>query len=335
MPVRDAWAKLQSRSGEPIAGLIALRLHPESNLDIFAAIDPQNGHRILLLKSTIPPLHKLSDLPEGAGFRLQFREMARDKTGPYSLRFELMDSAYVDVFDVVADDVVAHIITLSRSPQAFETFAARIAQWQTFLNAMPPTGLSEHQQRGLLAELQFLRDVLLEPCGPESAVGAWAGPKAMAKDFQFLRVAFEVKATSSKEPIRFRISNEIQLEHTEEMRLFLYGCIFERVLSGGESLGAAVTSLRELLRPSMFASLRFNQLLLQTGYLEVHADRYESPLKIRSRHFFEVIEGFPRLIGSDLPNGVADLRYSILLSECRRFEVSESQIQKLLTELEK
>src|SRR5262249_51123112 len=146
---------------------------------------------------------------------------------------------------------------------------------------------------------------------------------------------FEVKATTTKEPIRFRISSEIQLEHANEVRLFLFGSIFERVLTGGESLRAAVKSLRELLGPSVFASLQFNQLLLQAGYLDVHADRYESPLQTRSRHFFEVTEGFPRLVGSDLPNGVADLRYSILLSECRRFEVSESEIQKLLTELKK
>src|SRR6266496_1446237 len=181
MPIRNAWAKLGSTPDELVAGLLVLRLCPESNLDVFAAIEPQSDHRLLLLKSKVPPARRLENLPEGLGFKLQFIETLEDIDGIHSLRFELTDSAYADVFDVVADDVLENINRCNDSVEAFDAFAGRIADWQAFLNTLPTTGLSEHHQRGLFAELKFLRDVLLDTCGPEKAVAAWAGPKALAK----------------------------------------------------------------------------------------------------------------------------------------------------------
>lgn len=335
MPIRNAWTKLGTTADEPVAGLLVLRLCPESKLDVFAAIEQQSNHRLLLLKSKIPPIRRLENLPEGLGFKLQFVETTGDADGIHSLRFELTDFAYADVFDVVADDVLENIIRCNNSAEAFDAFAGRIADWQAFLNTLPSTGLSEQHQRGLFAELKFLRDVLLQTCGPENAVAAWAGPKALAKDFQFPKFAFEVKATTTKEPTRFRISNEIQLESLKDGRLFLFGCIFERVLSGGESLPELVKALRDLLRSHGLASARFGQLLFQTGYLDVHAQHYGAQFKTRAQHFFEVKGDFPKIIGTDLRRGVGDVHYSVLLSECRQFEVSEAEIRWMLGEIKK
>lgn len=335
MPIRNAWTKLGSTADEPVAGLLVLRLSPESKLDVFAAIEPQSDHRLLLLKSKVPPARRLENLPEGLGFKLQFVETVGDADGTHSLRFELTDFAYADVFDVVADDVLENIIRCNNSVEAFDAFAGRIANWQAFLDTLPATGLSEHHQQGLFAELKFLRDVLVETCGPEKAVAAWAGPKAFAKDFQFPKFAFEVKATTTKEPTRFRINNEIQLESLKDGRLFIFGCIFERVLSGGESLQELVKALRDLLRPHGLASARFSKLLFQSGYLDAHAQYYAVQLKARSQHFLEVKGDFPRIIGADLRRGVGDVHYSILLSECRRFEVPEADILGMLKEVKK
>jgi hypothetical protein len=335
MPIRNAWNKLGSTADEPVAGLLVLRLCPESKLDVFAAIDPQSNRRLLLLKSKVPPIRRLENLPEGLGFRLQFVETLGDVDGIHSLRFELTDFAYADVFDVVANDVLENIIRCNDSVEAFDAFAGRIAEWQAFLNTLPSTGLSEQHQLGLFAELKFLRDILLETCGAEEAVAAWAGPKALAKDFQFPKFAFEVKATTTKEPTRFRISNEVQLESPKDGRLFIFGCIFERVLSGGESLPGVVKALRDLLRPSGLASARFSQLLLQSGYLDIHTEHYDSQFKTRSQYFFEVRYDFPRIIGADLRRGVGDVHYSIQLSDCRRFEISDAEIRGMLGETKK
>ena len=65
MPIRNAWTKLGSTADEPVAGLLVLRLCPESKLDVFAAIEPHSDHRLLLLKSKVPPLRRLENLPEG------------------------------------------------------------------------------------------------------------------------------------------------------------------------------------------------------------------------------------------------------------------------------
>ncbi len=299
MSIQNAWTKLESSAQEPIAGLLALRLCPESKLDIFAAVDSQSGRRLLMLKSNVPPVRRFDELPEGVGFTL-----------------------------------VDNIVRLNEPAAAFDAFAGRIAEWQAFLNSLPSTGLSDQHQQGLFAELKFLKDILLKTCPPEAAVAAWAGPKALAKDFHFAKMAFEVKATTTKEPTRFRISSEVQLEFAENSRLFVFGCIFERVLSGGSSLPEVVLEVRESLRPNGLASTRFAQLLFQRGYIDIDSKRYDARFKMRAQHFFEVKADFPRIIGAELRRGVGDVHYSILLSDCLRFEVSETEVRELLKETE-
>src|SRR6266542_3125824 len=334
MSIQNAWTKLESSAQEPVAGLLVLRLCPESNLDIFAAVDPQSGRRLLVLKSNAPPVQRFEELPEGVGFALRFIETLGDTDGPFSLRFELTNASYADVFDVVANDVIENIVRLNEPTAAFDAFAGRIAEWQAFLNSLPSTGLSDQHQQGLFAELKFLKDILLKTCSAESAVAAWAGPKALAKDFHFAKMAFEVKATTTKQPTRFRISSEVQLECGENSRLFVFGCIFERVLSGGSSLPELVLEVRESLRPNGLASTRFAQLLFQRGYIDIDSKRYDARFKMRAQHFFEVKADFPRIVGSELRRGVGDVHYSILLSDCLRFEVSETEVRELLKETE-
>src|SRR5262249_42706974 len=151
-------------------------------------------------------------LPSGRGFNVQFLVTAADPEGENCLRFELTEPTHADVFDVIGNDVLRNIVQNADDKAAFSTFIARIDEWQHFLNQLPRDGFSEQAQQGLFAELWFLRGLLLGEVGPLRAVGAWAGPKALAKDFQFTGVAFEIKASSSKQHSRFRISSEMQLD---------------------------------------------------------------------------------------------------------------------------
>jgi hypothetical protein len=38
--------------------------------------------------------------------------------------------------------------------------------------------------------------------------------------------------------------------------------------------------------------------------------------------FFEVAEGFPRLLQGNLPDGVGDLKYSVVVASCTPFEIT-------------
>jgi hypothetical protein len=326
MLTNAVWNKL----GQPATGstgLVALRLYSESRFNVFAALDRVSGHRFLLLKSDAPNLRPARSLPSGRGFTTQFVRTPSDPDGSSCVQFELADPAYADVFDVVGNDVLSHVLRAADDRAAFDAFVARIDEWQHFLDQLPHEGLSEQAQQGLFAELWFLHRVLLQEAGPQSAVGAWAGPKALAKDFQFTGLTFEVKASSAKQHSRFGISNELQLDPRGQ-RLILYGLLLERVVASGMSLVELVSSIRsDLLQADPSSAVRFSELLLQSGYSDSDAWRYTVRFAIRSQHFFDVRDDFPRIVETDLRRGVGDVRYSILQSECERFAITEDEVR--------
>jgi hypothetical protein len=276
-------------------------------------------------------LHPAVPLPVGRGFNVQFVATPSDPEGSNCLRFELTEAAHADVFDVISNDVLRHIVQATDDKAAFDAFIPRIDEWQHFLDQLPQDGLTEQAQQGLFAELWFLRNFLLAEIGPHRAVRAWAGPKSLAKDFHLAGLAFEVKSGSAKQHSRFSISSEIQLDSHGVNRLILYGLLLERLVGGGMSLVELAAAIRtELLQSDPVSAILFSELLLQTGYIDSDASRYTTRFAIRSEHFFDVTGNFPRIVEADLRSGVGDVHYSILQSECERYSMPENDVRILI-----
>jgi hypothetical protein len=99
------------------------------------------------------------------------------------------------------------------------------------------------------------------------------------------------------------------------------------------TLPALVAGLREILRANYMAVALFEQGLLERGYLDTQAWRYQKTgYVIRELNAFRVADGFPRLTERDLPPGVGDLTYSISIAECRKFAVS---IEDVILQIQK
>ena len=324
------WNMLAQSTAGP-SGLVAVRLHPESPFDLFAALEQFSGHRFLLMKSGRSHLPPSGPLPVGRGFRVVFVTTPGDPDGAYCIRFELTEPSHADVFDVIGNDVLQHVLGATDETHAFSVFVSRIGEWQHFLDELPSDGLSEQVQQGLFAELWFLHKFLLPEVGPRKAVGAWAGPKALAKDFHLEGLAFEIKASSAKQHTRFAISSEVQLDSGGVQRLILHGLLLERLVSGGTSLVELVSVIRDdLLRLDAGSAIEFADLLLRTGYKDADVARYSARFAVRSARFFEVGDDFPRIVGADLRPGVGDVRYTILLSECERHAIPEDEVRTLI-----
>jgi len=326
---KGLWSQLSNARGES-PGLLVLRLHPQSKFNVFAALDRSTGHRFLLLKSHVADIRPPGPLPAGRGFMVRFIVTAADPEGVYSLQFELIDTAHAEVFDVIGNDILKSVIESADDKMAFNMFVARIAEWQNFLDQLPAGGLSEPAQQGLFAELWFLLEFMLKEMAPDKAVGTWAGPKALAKDFQLPGVAFEVKSTSAKQHSRFNISSEVQLDAQGVGRLILYCVLLERLVAGGTSLPDLVTAVRKGLQTLPGAAGRFSELLLQIGYLDADAGRYTTRFSIRSQHFFNVRDSFPRIVEDDLRPGVGDVHYSIVTSKCDQYVIPEMEVRNII-----
>jgi hypothetical protein len=92
----------------------------------------------------------------------------------------------------------------------------------------------------------------------------------------------------------------------------------------GESLNAKIEAIRDTLKDHIYVLNIFNNKLLEAGYFEKHIHLYdERCYKVRNENFYRISGDFPRIKEQELRNGVGDIKYSIILSQCDEYLVSE------------
>ncbi|MEW2046597.1 PD-(D/E)XK motif protein [Streptomyces sp. NPDC005476] len=326
----DEWRELESPQETP--GRSSLRLHPESPLDIFLSVSHPGRQRMLVLRadarSADPIVRSVGRLPKAAGIEMNLSAVSRVE---YELQVILTANELREVFNPLVADVAD---TAKAAPAAAEALAAavdRFGRWQDLLRAVSRDGLSAEARRGLYGELLVLGDVLLTSLAQSEAVEAWTGPTGTNQDFQLADVAIEAKASVAKRPRSIRIASERQLDGTGTPALLLaLAQLDERRGGSGESLNTRVESIRrQLTNPT--TRVRFDGLLIQVGYLPGHHDLYEEPrYTLRELQFWHVREGFPRLVESDLPEGVGDCTYNVSTSGLDAYRATADEVRELI-----
>ena len=333
MKVESIWQELEREAGlaSPASWLTRYAL-PNPAQPLLIALESSSRRRTLLLPlptSAIPPR---SEWPQCRGLEL-FTGLL-DGSGFLGVR--LQDSSDKEVFSVLADDVAPRV-TVAPTPEiAAATLLGRLRRWQKFLTA-GSSGLSPQAQKALFGELFLLRSLLQRSLDPLAVISAWVGPLHRHQDFQFSRVAVEVKTTAAQLPGVVRISSERQLDSAGVWRLFLYVLLLdERVANAagefeGESLREIVESVRVMLSGSLPAEM-FDDRLLDAGYLQTDADLYAARrFTHRHSHLFVVSDDFPRLIEGQLPIGVGDVTYALNVDACTAHRVPFDDLVGALT----
>jgi hypothetical protein len=244
----------------------------------------------------------------------------------------LRDVAAADVFSVLAEDVLPRVNEAETESQAITMLLARLGRWKKFL-AAGSDGLSVTEQRGLYAELHTLRGWYLHALPPSLAVPAWTGPTKAAQDFQCGGVAVEVKSTIESVPVAVKINGARQLDDVGLAQIFLRVLLLDERLaeessaSNGESLRELVANIRGSLVQHPSAMERFEDLLLDVGYLARHEAGYGARrFAIRDDLVYRVADGFPRLLERDLPVGIGDVDYVVTLAACHQFKLSQEEV---------
>ena len=89
--------------------------------------------------------------------------------------------------------------------------------------------------------------------------------------------------------------------------------------------------MRSLVADNAIASDELENLLFEVGYLDIYTTRYDNVgYSIREHNYFKIGPDFPKIIESDLRNGVGDVRYTISVAECKRFSIPESEVILLM-----
>lgn len=302
----EPWNSISRPSAD---GMIStLRVDASLLQDLFWGLD-HKGHRMLVLHSKypLPSLHKLPELRE-----ISFR--AEERGGRVVIALSLIDSEKADLFKVFCDDLIAVVGHLPSDIDAGYRLMERSFRWHYLLRSNSKRSLSELEQRGLLAELIVLRDVVIPAIGVESAISAWCGPFGAHQDFLIPGFRLEVKSTEPFNPRKFSVSSEYQLDRASSggdvVSLALVE--IERCTGGGsdgETLADLVDSIRRICHAvGVSASAEYEQRLLASGFFDDDVFRvirwsYKAPWLV------DVDIDFPSIRATALPSSVSGVRY--------------------------
>ena len=324
----DAWGRLKT-AGHRAGDYVRLRLPAVSACPTYAARRISDGSAALILEVDKRAASRLSELPSSKGLELSTSALSPGRSGRTRLILALSEPEFAEVFSALADDIVLTLHEVSSGTEAVATLVDRLLTWQEFLRRFGAQGMSAEARRGLYGELVFFRDFLLKVLPGADAVMAWTGPQRAPHDFQTPHTSVEIKTTSAASPHSFRVANIRQLDDGSVSALYICVVRVDESAGGQETLPEAIDQLRSALGPN---ANQLDEALLRAGYIEAQRALYGSPhYSVRSAQFFRVADGFPRLLESELPNGVEDVSFSVALAGCADFVCSDREVLEALS----
>lgn len=331
MKIDQTWEDLENQSRNITSGYLTRRILPEVNYDVYLAIEKPSNTWLLMLRVSSTFLDRKTVYPNSSSFIVNRVALPQDGEEYGTLQLVLTNAKYKDIFITLVQDIVDYLAAVADGRAAILAFITRLKRWQTFLEKHNPEGLSEIAQQGLYGELWFLRQLVFPHLELLEGLRCWTGPKKTQQDFQLSGCAVEVKTTSAKQHQKLAIASERQLDDTGAGTIVLLHLSLDVRQEQGETLTTMVASVRSLVAGDEIARDELENLLFEIGYLDVHATRYENiGYTIREHNYFKVEEDFPKIIESDLRNGVGDVRYTISVAECKRFSIPESEVIALI-----
>lgn len=236
---------------------------------------------------------------------------------------KLVKEDYAEVFYTLVDDLLVYVVDKLKEEEFIEAFFSRLGIWKLFLKNAGAKGLGPERRRGLFGELHFLNEILIPQLGKES-LNLWVGPDQASHDIQSGSVGVEIKTSAGTKSQKIHISSERQLDNEGFDHLYVYQLSISARKNTHPNLNDMVELIREKIRSNGSLIIHFNTMLLRSGYNEIHKDLYMTEgYIVEEVNIFEVREGFPRIIGSDLMAGVGGLKYTIDVSSIVDFKVEE------------
>ena len=323
------WDELE-RNNDFESGYVRLRVEPKASCDIFVALKkPENAH-CLLIEVNQMSVPNAVHYPQSSCFEVFSNTVASQPFNKIRLTLILKDVQYSDVFDALILDEVKHILSKEDQKVATNEFVSRLAKWQSFFRYFSG-GLTTEAQKGLYGELWFLRYVLIPKLGEYNSILSWTGPSGSNQDFQIPNYAIEIKTTSGMEK-SVHISNKMQLDNVGLKKLYLGHISVEAGLSGTQSLNDLIDDIKKLLHENCeICSSMFEEKLMESGYLNVHRNRYvDMKYIIREASYYDIKNNFPRIIESNIMHGIGEVHYSIDLAYCETYKISLEELSQNL-----
>ena len=270
------------------------------------------------------------DFPKWKGMDFEVLTLDVPKRDTCHLRLFLEQRENRDIFVTICADLIQALDGCMTNESRRNEIVDFLTRWNRFFERHGQEGLSSEGQRGLYGELCWLRRMIQSGIKSVATVNSWKGCRRNYHDFEINGHAVEVKTTMTKEPRKVQINNERQLDDRGLISLHMFVLTIAKSSAGSETLPSIVQSLRGIFseKPSAYA---FEQSLREAGYLDIHAHLYNnSSYSVIKEELFHAREGFPRI--TDMPQGLGDLHYTVVLAACGHFICELSEYFQLIQE---
>jgi len=322
---KKIWESINNESkNKPLQTPIARRIPSTGFFDAFLATDFRKGIRLLYIKLDNDDKIFIENLPKFRGLEIS---LSVQSLGNFHnvvfLRFTQSIPNTNNIFELVISDLCDKIIQIHTKQYLNAVITKVLNEWKIFFEKKDNEILNLSTQKGLVGELHFLKNYLFLKYPFAESLFYWTGSDKANHDFQIVNNAIEVKTTASKQHRKFIVSSEKQLDSTGLGHLYL--SLFSINLHSNmpdRTLPALIREIYTQIQNDPIAIYQFQIKLAKYGYNEALAEKYTVGFSIYEMRFFEVVEGFPRLLQRDLPDGVGDLKYSVVVAACTSFEIT-------------
>lgn len=236
--------------------------------------------------------------------------------GKLMLSFSLEDDQLKDIFYKFCEDMIES----TRLSHEEDGFAPAVERWDTWIKFFSKTSLplSENEILGLIGEIYFLQNVMIDKYGQDVALDSYIGTDRAHKDFEVQDTWYEVKSIHNG--VRtVKISSIEQLDSDQSGKLEIL--TFDQSTStyeGNITLNKVIADFRSSLDRKW--QLQFDEKMRKAGYIE--DERYDeyNYLFVRIDEY-SVADSFPKLSKDELPNGITKASYEIDISAIQGFKV--------------
>ena len=271
-------------------------------LESYIGYDEKLRRTLLILckhEMKIPPSSKTVEISQ-----------SKRKDGKFNLSLSLTSESETSVFVEMCRDLLTFAENAQNEAEALKKFWLRYNHWQNLFASVTRDLLSEEKQRGLIGELLFLREQIINDRPLKEAVAGWIGPLKEHQDFSYGEMWYEIKTvTEQAEKVQISSIEQLSLETPGELVVYRLA-----KTSDGFTLNSIIKDLSEMLSKNPSAAQKFEVLLFQTGYVE-REEYSEHNYRLVANIKFSVDENFPRLTRNNLPTAVVDASYTLNLRE--------------------
>lgn len=323
-PLRNTWSELIGEAG-PAPSDIRLRLvFSGGDVRVFAAVTVREGLPALLL-----------ELPEAVrprsfkplitrAFQMSAPSVSGLPAGRWALLVELKDTAFSDLFEVLAGDLLNALQSAGGGQASLKAALRCIERWRRFVERKAEP-LSDEEVQGLIGEL-----VVLCRCarrfGADAALAAWTGPDRAMRDFDLPDTSVEVKTYQGDDAATVVISSPDQLDAVAQRPVYLAAVRLTPSDTQGFTLSEFVARAVGVMGADTIAAGILEERLATAGYLAAHAPLYVKRFLAGPVTTYAVTPGFPRIRSIDVPPGVLGVRFALSVPALASFQTTATAV---------